>query len=304
MASIKRHLVLGSLLVGALAVPMLASADDMSAAASPVASPTPEAWYQSIQVGGYADVYFQQSFNSPNDTINPTYDSDKIYERAYNNTANQFTFGGAELTLKDNDAATGTGVFVDLMMGGSLNSLYGNQTSYYNFDYSDQYGEDDAIAVGQAYITQAFGNLNFTLGKFATPIGYESTYLPSDANFSRSLLWQMEPTFSTGLEASYNLPMGFTVAGWVDNGPSTDDTYNNGRGYGAQVGYAGIKNLNLTGTYYYDDTESHNNAIEHSDLDDFVASYSATDSLSFAGEFLNETKPQVPGASHYLQTSG
>ncbi|MGH7441178.1 MAG: hypothetical protein ACREKE_00740, partial [bacterium] len=64
-------------------------------------------------------------------------------------------------------------------------------------------------------------------------------------------------------------------------------------------------NLNLTGTYYYDDAEQYGNNIEHFDLDDFVASYSASDSLSFAGEFLNEVQPQISNHNiRYSQTSG
>jgi hypothetical protein len=319
MASIKRHLILGGLLASALAIPSFASADD--ATATPVATPTPLAWYQKITVGGYLDAYYQLNLNEAS-SLTP------LSGRAYNTQVNQFTYGGGQLTLKQGDSASGTGYFVDLLLG-QMNATYDAAST-----------DPLAVELGEAYITQAFGNATFTLGKFATPIGYEGTYLPSDANFSRSLLYQNEPTFQTGLELSYNLPASLVGALWIDDGPSEDSTIapnyagiptidqgffapndlTSGKGYGAQLAYSGIKNLSLTGTYYLaDDLDSVNlnngtTGISNLQLINGIASYTATSSLSFAGEYLAQIYTGnwasddyfINQGSHgnYLQSSG
>jgi Putative beta-barrel porin-2, OmpL-like. bbp2 len=312
MTSFKKHLISGALLAGALAVPALGLADDTTAAApaaapmatpmaTPVATPTPLAWYQKITVGGYLDAYYQLNFNSPSIV------GRSPQNRAFETTSNQFTLGGGELTLKQSDSASGTGYYVDLLMG-NMAAAY-NPTAYVQNDYygdpSTHYslagGSNDYLSIGQAYVTQAFGNATITLGKFGTPVGYEVTYSPSDANFSRSLLFDNEPFFHTGVELSYALPAGFNILGWTDDGNSTDNATSEGMDYGAQVSYAGIKNLNLTGTwylqqalnlghtqYYYADSDNEYelNVLADTEWGNFIATYQASSTLSFAGEYL------------------
>jgi hypothetical protein len=269
MKRMKQHLITGGLILGALVAPALAMAD---ATATPVPTPTPLAWYQKITVGGYLDAYYQLSFNQPESTGSVA--SPDGY-RAFDNTSNETTFGGGELTLKQGDAASGTGYFLDLLMGPAA--------GIYNADFANL----DAIEIGQAYVTQAFGNATFTLGKFGTPVGYEVTYLPSNANFSRSLLYFNEPLYHVGLEMAYTLPMSLTGTVWYDDGNSTDGAAGTGRDYGAQLAYAGIKNLNLTGTWYLQDYLTTPTTIDSSlNWANFIATYTATSELSFAGEYL------------------
>lgn len=295
MASMKKNLITGSLFVGSLLAPAMMLADD---AAAPAATPTPMAWYQKVTVGGYIDEYYQHSFN------NPTAQAPNLVDRAYDGSANQFTFGGGELTLKQNDAASGTGYYVDLLLGnmaavyngsndgaftGSLNGtvgVHGHTFGSLIGTASGSVSNPDQVAIGQAYVTQAFGPLTATLGKFGTPIGYEVTYLPSNANFSRSLLYTQEPTFNTGLRLDYALPAGITLSGFIDDGNSTDGTITRGKDYGAVVAYSGVKDLNLTGVWYLNNGISVNGALEDIEWGNFIASYSVMDNLSFAGEYL------------------
>jgi hypothetical protein len=312
MSSIKKRLITGSLLIGALVAPALVLADDTAAttpAATPVATPTPLAWYQKVTVGGYLDEYYQHSFNNPSSISGPS-------DRAFDGTANQFTFGGGELTLKQNDAASGTGYFVDLLMG--------QMASTYNADSA----KTDSVEIGQAYVTQAFGNATFTLGKFGTPVGYEVTYLPSNANFSRSLLFTQEPFFNTGLRLDYTLPAGLVASGFIDDGNSTDGASNIGKDYGAVLAYSGVKNLSLTGVWYLNNNVELNNLAKSglpapapsyisttaaglSDIEwgNFIATYQAMDNLSFAGEYLFKEYSilgtvQIPGNYNPIQQGG
>jgi len=281
MISFKKQLITGSLILGALAVPALGLADDTAAAATPVATPTPLSWYQKITVGGYLDEYYQMNFNNPEST---GYTAAPDGARVFDNTSNEFTFGGGELTLKQSDSASGTGYFVDLLMGPAA--------GIYNVDGATK----DSVELGQAYVTQSFGNATFTLGKFGTPIGYEVTYLPSNANFSRSLLYFNEPLYHVGLELAYTLPMSWTATGWIDDGNSTDGAASSGRDYGLQLAYSGIKNLNLTGTWYLQNylttggipfvlapTTDVDSSVNWANL---VATYTANSEWNFAGEYL------------------
>jgi len=300
MIRFKKHLITGSLILGALAVPALGLADDTAAAtpvATPVATPAPLAWYQKITVGGYLDEYYQLDFNRPADNAA----SGEPGFRAYDNTINQFSFGGGELTLKQGDSSSNTGYFVDLLLGPEAAAYSPNAGSLYDngvnvSDPVDTYTtsgtSQDAILVGQAYVTQAFGNATFTFGKFGTPVGYEVTYLPSDANFSRSLLYTQEPLYHVGAELAYTLPYSLVATVWADDGNSIDNAANAGKDYGAQLAYTGVKNLSLTGTWYLNNDQmvSPGGAIggELYDIEwgNFIATYQAMDSLSFAGEYL------------------
>jgi hypothetical protein len=279
MIRFKKHLITGSLILGALAAPALGLADDTTAAApaaTPVATPTPLAWYQKLTVGGYLDEYYQVDFNRPADSFG----SGEPMFRAFDTTSNQFTFGGGELTLSQSDASSNTGYFVDLLLG-PLAGLYSVD------------GSSNGVEVGQAYVTQAFGNAKFTFGKFGTPVGYEVTYLPSDANFSRSLLFGQEPLFHVGAELAYTLPYSLVATVWADDGNSIDNAANAGKDYGAQLAYTGVKNLSLTGTWYLNNDQlvtytGDPNGGELYDIEwgNLVATYQAMDNLSFGGEYL------------------
>jgi hypothetical protein len=265
--------------------------------ATPVPTPTPLAWYQKLTVGGYLDAYYQLSFNQPESTGSVA--SPDGY-RAFDNTTNEFTLGGGELTLKQGDSASGTGYFVDLLLGPAA--------GIYNVDGATL----DSIEIGQAYVTQAFGNATFTLGKFGTPVGYEVTYLPSNANFSRSLLYFNEPLYHVGLEMAYTLPMSTTATLWYDDGNSVDGAGANpagGRDYGAQLNYAGINHLDLIATWYLQNymffpgvpTSSIDSSLNWAN---FIATYTATSELNVAGEYLLKDYCIVSDPAYPTGTAG
>jgi hypothetical protein len=293
MKRMKEYLITGGLIVGALVAPALAMADDT---ATPVPTPTPLAWYQKLTVGGYIDEYYQLSFNDPQSTFTGPLGFPSPY-RPFNPLVNQFAFGGGELTLKQSDSASGTGYFVDLLLGPTA-SLYTGASIISQETYADQ------LLLGQAYVTQAFGNATFTLGKFGTPVGYEVTYLPSDANFSRSLLYNAEPLYHTGLELAYTLPMSFTATGWIGDGQNVEVTGNRGKDYGAQLGFAGITNLDLIGTWYLDEANTDAGQLYSTNDANFIATYTLGSSFTFAGEYLLTEfsllgNPAYAGGPHY-----
>jgi hypothetical protein len=275
MKRIKQQILTGGLILGALVAPALAMADDT---ATPAATPTPLAWYQKVTVGGYIDEYYQLSFNEPQSVGSGNTGFPSAYH-VFDPLVNQFAFGGGELTLKQGDTASGTGYFVDLLMGPTA-SLYTGAA------LTSVEAYDDQVLLGQAYVTQALGSATFTLGKFGTPVGYEVTYLPSDANFSRSLLYNAEPLYHTGLELAYTLPMSWTATGWIGDGQNVEISGNRGKDYGAQLAFAGISNLNLTGTWYLDEANALAGQLYSTNDANFIATYTAGSSLTLAGEYL------------------
>jgi hypothetical protein len=280
MKSITRT-AFGAVALGAAAVAGSAFADATpapTAAATPMATvvatpaPTPAPWYSNITLGGYTYAYYQQSLNNPASSASLT-------RRAFDTTENQFTLGGGELTLTQGDKASNTGYYVDLLFGQEADiydsSVNGNTTT-------------NSLQIGQAYLTETFGNAKFTLGKFGTSVGNEVTYLPSNANFSRSLLFQNEPLYSVGVKLDYTLPSSLVATVWADNGNDVDTASNSAKGFGGALAYSGIKNLSLTGIYYLDPNaySPDTTLVQDNDYFNLVATYTLNSSLNFAGEYL------------------
>jgi hypothetical protein len=238
-------------------------------------------WYDKVTLGGYVDAYYQQALGGDGVTVN-----NAVANRAYDKTVNAFNVGGGELTLSTSDAASKTSYYVDLLIGQLANNA-GLGTA--------------GTMIGQAYVTDTFGNAKFTLGKFATIIGTEVTNPLSNDNFSRGQVYALEPTFSTGLKLDYTLPASLVLTGLIDNGNSIDNAANEGKGYGLELAWSGIKNLTTSLSYYgapsVKTTEwnsstgaaSIGGGISYQDFINYLISYQATDTLSFNGEYLYTT---------------
>jgi len=268
---IRRHLI-GGLLAGAVIAPAMVQAD----------APAPK-WYDKLTLGGYVASDYELWINQPSAADNNT----TVPNRVFDSKANAFDYAG-ELTLAYADTASGTSSNVDLLYGALGNAITGNN-----------YGP--TLSIGQAYISQAFGPLTLDLGKFATPVGYESWNVTANANFSRSLTYSLEPFFQTGAKLDYAGPGGFGANLWFDDGNSVDPYTNgnndNGKGWGVALSYSGIKNLALNAQYYNSDaglydtngTPVNGPWFDDNSMIDVNAAYTLNDSLSFAAEYFYST---------------
>ena len=268
--SFSRHLI-GSLAAAAILAPSLVKAD------APAAK-----WYDKVSVSGYATSSYDLWLNQPaaNSNFNGT-----IPGRAFDQTPNAFVYGG-EMIFAYQDAASKTGANVDILYG-TLNLIDGN-TNYGNDNWN-------MVSIGQADVTQALGPITLTIGKFATPVGYESWNVTSDANFSRSIIYQQEPYYSIGAKVDYAAPAGITASLWLDNGNSTSFTNSDAKNWGVALAYAGVKNLTVNAQWYEDLANSYKNSgggqgyFDTIDNIDVNVSYQVMDSLSLAGEYLYKT---------------
>jgi len=221
-------------------------------------------WYDKVTLGGYVDDYYQQALTGDTVTVN-----NNLTGRAYDKTVNAFGPVGGELTLSTSDDKSKTSYYVDLLLG-QLATNTGLVAT--------------GGLVGQAYVTDTFGNAKFTFGKFGTIIGTEVNNPLSNDNFSRGQVYALEPTFSTGLKLDYTLPMSMVLTGLIDDGNSIDVAGNEGKGYGLELAWSGVKNLTTSISYYgapYSKTAS---AILYQDFANVLVAYQATDTLSFNAE--------------------
>jgi hypothetical protein len=229
-------------------------------------------WYDKVTLGGYVDAYYQQMLGGDGVTVSAP------AKRAFDNKANDFNFGGGELTLSSSDDKSKTGYYLDLILGPPADVI--NAVNYVT---------PNGFMVGQAYVNKTWGDAKFTFGKFGTIIGTEVTNPLSDANFSRGLVYGLEPVYSTGLKLDYTLPMSMVLTGLIDNGNSVDNAANEGKGYGLMLAYSGIKNLTSSVSYYGAPASKTAAGISYQDFINVLIGFQAMDTLSFNAEYLYNT---------------
>jgi len=271
---IRRHLI-GGLLAGAVLAPAVAQAD------------APK-WYDKLSLTGYAASDYEFWINQPAAVASA---GATVPGRVFDAKANAFDYTG-ELSLGYADSGAGTAATVDLLfgtVGAVVNGVGLTATA------------GITPTLGQVYISQSFGPLTLDLGKFATPVGYETWNPTANANWSRSMTYSLEPFFQTGVKLDYAGPMGISANVWLDNGNSIDPNSNanldNGKGWGVALGYTGVKGLAVNAQFYSSDANLYSNTgfnfngpwFDTNDMIGVNAAYTLNDSLSFAAEYLYTT---------------
>jgi hypothetical protein len=192
-----------------------------------------------VDVHGLVDVYAQANFNRPATGQNAF--------RAFDVT-NGLNLGALRLTAAHRPDPTGFRLDVAL---GTL---------------ADGYLRSDPAAgaypdVSQAlsHVEQAFATavvpvgegIAVDAGKFGTPVGIEDNETPTNASYSRSLLFTLaEPTYHTGLRATYAPSDAIAVSAFWVNGWNANVLEGNGmRGFGAAATWSPEKNVQVVVDY-------------------------------------------------------
>jgi hypothetical protein len=137
-------------------------------------------------------------------------------------------------------------------------------------------------------VSQAFGPLTLTLGKYMTHVGFEVADSVNNWNFTRSLLYNQEPVFHVGAKLNYAGPGGLGLMIQADNGNTINYPAVESTGGGLQVSYTGLKGLAAYLNYYYEPVPG---AVwEKKHFMNFVGTYNIMDGLDFAGEYLYWTQ--------------
>ncbi|MES2309546.1 MAG: outer membrane beta-barrel protein [Verrucomicrobiota bacterium] len=155
-----------------------------------------------IVLSGYADAGYTYNFNSGNNASAQKFGNDGGVASQQQGDFNLNAFKLAlEKPLSDKNELT-AGFRADLMVGEDASFLRGNGVG------------TAADGLSELYVHQAFvqfrapvGNgIDFKVGKFATPMGYEVAERPANLNYSYGLLWQnLQPLSHTGILASYKV---------------------------------------------------------------------------------------------------
>lgn len=165
---------------------------------------------KTLTISGNADAYFRHNFGSGTNNFT-----------SFTNSQSSFELGMASLRA-DATALNGkVGATVDLGFGRRAEEFSYN-------DGEDGVGKNGFISlsnVKQAYLTYApSSKVKFTMGKFATHVGYELLDAPLNRNYSMSYMFTNGPFFHTGLKADITAgPVGFMlgVANYTDQSTAT-----------------------------------------------------------------------------------
>jgi hypothetical protein len=122
------------------------------------------------------------------------------------NKADGFNLNVVDIALDKplDESPWAAGYHVELWFGPDANALASQ--SNINYNYSGYHTTD--FAIRQAYVTlrTPVGNgIDWKLGVFDSPLGYESTSSPNNPNFTRSYGYTIEPTELTGLVGTYKI---------------------------------------------------------------------------------------------------
>jgi hypothetical protein len=158
----------------------------------------------SLNITGSVDAYYRYNFHNVKDT---NYVATNNYT-SFTNSQNSFELGMASVKA---EYTTGKVIgVVDLGFGRRADEFSYNEKS-----------TGLATAIKQAYITVAASDkLKFTMGKWATHVGYELVDAYLNRNYSMSYMFSFGPFFHTGLKAEYtagNFGFMLGVANPTDN---------------------------------------------------------------------------------------
>ena len=115
-----------------------------------------------------------------------------------------------------------SGYQVDLLFGPdavNYNTSANAKGAYVNY-YGNEYGTYSDFAIKQAYValqTPVGNGINWKVGVFDSPIGYESFDAGNDPNYTRSWGNAIEPTELTGVLASYKFCDEFSLSTGIAN---------------------------------------------------------------------------------------
>jgi hypothetical protein len=167
---------------------------------------------KAITISGSVDVYYR--YNNGKDTSGSGFKNDYT---SFTRSANSFELGMASLRADATALSGKVTATVDLGFG----------TRATEFSYNDGAA---LSAIKQAYVTYSpVSALKFTVGKFATHVGYELLDAPLNRNYSMSYMFTNGPFFHTGIKADITagkIGLMIGVADHVDQTTATNKVRN------------------------------------------------------------------------------
>lgn len=229
------------------------------------------AWFESLQVSGYVDAYYQMNFNGLSGDIN---NPASTVQRAFDTRQNEFTFSAAKLTIAGQDSASGVGGQLDLLFGPT-----------------GQIVTPGGYPIEQAFATFGLGPVAFKVGKMVTHVGYEVIETPLNLNYSRSILFTQIPFYHVGAMANYSPVEGLGIMLGVANSNSNETANDEAKDLMAQVSYSQVPGLGLIANYYLESNRSAagQNPFENTHYAELIANYQVLENLGLGLDYLYKT---------------
>ncbi len=271
--------------------------------ASPAAPAAPKSWASTITYGAQVDTGITGNFDRPSDGLN--------YGRLFDDKANTVLLNQIQLTATRPIDSSSSGYDLGFILQGS----YGSDVRYTHYLGELNYLTSDRnqLTVLQADLLLhapwlVKGGIDFKLGQFVTPIGFETTDPSTNPFYSHSYMFNFGPFQHTGLEAVAHVSPTLDLYGEVDTGEST--TFAGGDNNAEPAGLVGFGLNSLAGgkltilALSHLGPENPTNAIgtqankEMRYETDVISTYKATSKLSLTLE-LNWLHDDLVGAEAY-----
>ncbi|MBI2188949.1 MAG: porin [Acidobacteria bacterium] len=237
-------------------------------------SSTPK-FFQNIQLGGLADVYYDYNSNKV--------EGDAPF-RNFDTRHNKARFSMAQLwAAKAPTADSRIGFNVKLNAGHASDLIHGAEPS--TLAAFDRTG---AVALQQVYVSYLApigSGLQIDAGKYVTQHGAEVIEAKDNWNYSRSLLFALAiPYYHTGVRASYTVNDKVSFMGTVVNGWNNLEDNNGAKTFGGQVIVKPVPQLSIVQNYMGGAEQTDNNDdVRH--LFDTTVTITATDRISLIGNY-------------------
>src|SRR3954471_12347529 len=171
--------------------------------------------------------------------------------------------------------------------GGLVNITAGKDAQVIHSAPESSTASNSLFDITQAYAQYATGKLTFMAGKFTTLHGTEVIWSPSNANFSRSILFGSVPFTHTGVRAVFaaNDMVSFTAG--VNNGWDQVKDANRAKTTELGVTVTPIKPVSVSASYYGGQEPSTTTLVNgRRDSFNLVASWTVIEPLTISGEYL------------------
>src|SRR5467141_762019 len=281
-----KKLLIASAVSAAFAAPTVALAQ---AARAPTLSQVLDA--SGLNVSGYLDAGYSYA--------NRNVEAGGFSNRVFDSQNNSFALHQFGLQVAK-QPSRGFGGVVNITVGSDAQVIHSfPEATASTFDLTQAYGQ---------YST---GGLTLMAGKFVTLAGSEVIASPSNANFSRSMLFGAIPFTHTGVRAGYAVSDIVTFYGGVNNGWDQLTDANKGKTLELGASIIPIKPLTINVTGYFGQEAAvapgtqPAAAQDQRQLLNVVATYTINSRMSAGGELLYVSQDRaVGGAAKYNGLAG
>jgi len=206
--------------VGLAAVGVVSLASATTAKADEAKMSALQTALSSTTISGYVDTSMQWNVGTGNAVVAPV---------SFQNStkADGFNLNVVDLAIDkpEDDSPWASGYHIELWLGPDANTLatdsnpfsnptaggiysysYHGEGEYYSYTEGNQGASDFAIRQAYVVLRTPVGNgIDWKIGVFDSPLGYESTSSPSNPNYTHSYGYTIEPTELTGVTATYKV---------------------------------------------------------------------------------------------------